>query len=139
VPGINVSTFTTEFDRTEYHTQYDTTDRIDFDYLARLAEVCARMLLEADAGAADALDFAARARHLKRALRDVRHRGLDRALRNLERANGRERFTAVARGVHGLDARQAARYPHDQTADAARRLAAALRHLRRAEHGRPAR
>jgi Iap family predicted aminopeptidase len=139
VPGINVSTFTSEFDRTEYHTQYDTTDRIDFDYLARLTEVCARMLLEADAGTADVLDFAARARHLKRALRNIRHRELDRALRNLERTNGRERFTAVARGVHGLDAREAARYPHEQTADDARGLEAALHHLRRLEHGRAAR
>ena len=35
IPGINVSTFTTEFDRTEYHTQYDTTEKVDFEYLAR--------------------------------------------------------------------------------------------------------
>ena len=37
VPGINVSTFTAAFDRAEYHTQYDTSDRVDFDYLAGLA------------------------------------------------------------------------------------------------------
>jgi Iap family predicted aminopeptidase len=139
VPGINVSTFTNEFDRTEYHTQYDTAERIDFDYLARLTEVCARMLLEADAGAADTFDFSARARHLKRALGGVRHRGLDHALRTLERAGGREHFTAVARGVHGLDAREAARYPHEQTSNDVRRLEAALRHVRNGDHGRAAR
>ena len=61
IPGINVSTFTTEFDRTEYHTQYDTADRVDFDYLAKLTEVCARLLLDAP----PELDFAARARELR--------------------------------------------------------------------------
>jgi Iap family predicted aminopeptidase len=130
VPGINVSTFTTEFDRTEYHTQYDTTDRIDFDYLARLTEVCARLLLEADSGAADALDFAARARHLQRTLRGVRHTDLEKALRELGRANGRQRFTAIGRGLHGLDAREAARYPHEQTVNDLKRLEAALRFTR---------
>ena len=47
IPGINVSTFTSEFDRSDYHTQYDTSDRVDFDYLERLTHVCARLLLEA--------------------------------------------------------------------------------------------
>jgi Iap family predicted aminopeptidase len=139
VPGINVSTFTSEFDRTEYHTQYDTADGIDFDYLTRLTEVCAHILLEADTGAADALDFPARARNLQSALRGLRHPKLERALHGLERANGRERFTAVARGVHGLDAREAARYPHEQTATDVRRIEAALRHVRKGDHGRAAR
>jgi Iap family predicted aminopeptidase len=139
IPGINVSTFTTEFDRTEYHTQYDTTDRIDFDYLARLTELCARLLLEADAGAADALDFPARGRHLRRALRGVRHSGLESALGELERADGRKRFTAVGRGLHGLDAREAARYPHEQTANDVKRLETALRLIRAGETGRATR
>jgi hypothetical protein len=139
VPGINVSTFTTAFDRTEYHTQYDTTDRIDFDYLARLTEVCARLLLEADRGAADALDYSARARHLERSLRGTRHTGLERALADLAGANGRRRFTAIGRGLHGLDAREAARYPHEQTAADVRRLEAALRFARAGDNGRAAR
>jgi Iap family predicted aminopeptidase len=116
IPGINVSTFTKEFDRTEYHTQYDTSDRVDFEYLAQLTEVCGRFLREADAGAADALDFAARARHLRRSLGLIRHAALDRAIGDLEGAEGRARFTAVGRGLHGLDARESARYPHEQTA-----------------------
>jgi len=139
VPGINVSTFTSAFDRTEYHTQYDTTDRIDFDYLARLAEVCGRLLLEADSGAADVLDFSARARHLERSLSGIRHGGLEGSLRELAGANGRERFTAIGRGLHGLDAREAARYPHEQTAADVRRLEAGLRFLRAGERGRAAR
>jgi len=121
VPGVNVSTFTSEFDRTEYHTQYDTTDTIDFDYLAGIAEVCGRFLLEADA-AADRLDFAARARHLRRA-------GFDR-VDGLEAAHGRERFTAIGRGLHGLDAREAARYPHEQTAADVEHLQQGLAHVR---------
>ena len=113
IPGVNVSTFSTDFDRTEYHTQYDTSDRVDFDYLAALTEVCGRFLLEADAGAADRLDYRARARHLRRALPGT---SLDGALAALEEASGRAYFTAVGRGLHGLDAREAARYPHEQTA-----------------------
>jgi Iap family predicted aminopeptidase len=130
IPGINVSTFTTEFDRTEYHTQYDTTDRIDFDYLARLTEVCERMLLEANSGAADMLDFAARGRHLRRALGDIRHRALQRSLRELESADGRQQFTAIGRGLHGLDARETAGYQHEQTANDVKRLERGLRFVR---------
>jgi Iap family predicted aminopeptidase len=121
IPGINVSTFTSEFDRTEYHTQYDTSDRVDFDYLASLAEICRRLLLEADGGAADALDFAARARHLRRA-------GFDPG-EELAQAGGRERFTAIGRGLHGLDAREAARYPHEQTASDVSLMERALEQL----------
>jgi Iap family predicted aminopeptidase len=134
IPGVNVSTFTDEFNRTEYHTQYDTSDRVDFDYLARLTRVCLRMLLDADAGAADALDFAARARDVRRSLSDVRHHRLHKALADLESAHGRRRFTAVARAFHGIDAREAAGYPHEQSASDVEQLARALEGIRRADH-----
>jgi Iap family predicted aminopeptidase len=127
VPGMNISTFTSEFERTEYHTQYDSSDRVDFDYLARLTRVAARFLLEADAGAADELDFGARARELRGILPAD-------ALEALSKARGRDRFTAVGRGLHGLDAREAARYPHEQTAADIRWLGAALDHLRAGEN-----
>jgi Iap family predicted aminopeptidase len=123
VPGMNVSTFTSEFERTEYHTQYDTADAVDFDYFERLTRVCARLLLEADGAG---LDFAARARHVRRSLGSVRHERLERALDDLESARGRPRFTAVGRGLHGLDAREAARYPHEQTAADVKLLEQAL-------------
>ena len=139
VPGINVSTFTAAFDRAEYHTQYDTSDRVDFDYLAGLAEVCARLLRDADAGAADELDFAARARDVSRSLDGTRHRALTPALAELERATGRARFTAIGRGLHGLDARESARYPHEQTAADVARLEEALEHLRAGKTGLAAR
>jgi Iap family predicted aminopeptidase len=105
VPGINVSTFTSAFDRSEYHTQYDTSDRVDFDYLARLTRVCAELLL---GGATVPLDFAARAGELEGVLPPD-------ALESLAAARDRARFTAVGRGLHGLDARETARYPHVQT------------------------
>jgi Iap family predicted aminopeptidase len=127
VPGMNVSTFTRQFERTEYHTQYDTAGGVDFDYLARLTLVAARFLLEADAGAADELDYAARARELRGVLSED-------ALEALSKAHGRERFTAVGRGLHGLDAREAARYPHEQTSADIRWLTAALGHLRTGEN-----
>jgi len=105
---LGLAPLTTEFDRTEYHTQYDTADRVDFEYLAKLTEVCARLLLDAP----PELDFAARARELRK----VPHAKLQRALDDLANAKGRHRFTAVGRGLHGLDAIDAPRYPHEQTA-----------------------
>jgi hypothetical protein len=106
IPGLNVSTFTSEFDRTEYHTQFDTVEQVDFGYLARLTRVCADLLLD---GPEEPLDFRARARQLRRVLPQE-------ALDDLASSSGRERFTAVGRGLHGLDARETAAYPHEQTA-----------------------
>jgi Iap family predicted aminopeptidase len=101
IPGINISTFTDGFDRTEYHTQFDTTDKVDFDYLAKLTELSARLLLDAPP-----LDFGARARELRK-------HGLE--LPPVEPGDERRRFTAIARGLHGTDAIDAPRYPHEQT------------------------
>ncbi|MDX6407681.1 MAG: hypothetical protein QOE13_752 [Gaiellaceae bacterium] len=135
IPSINVSSFTSEFDRSEYHTQYDTSDRVDFDYLERLAKVCARLLLEADTGA---LDYPARVRDVRRSLGEIDHKPLYRALETLSRAEGRKAFTAVGRGLHGLDARESARYPHEQTANDVRFLETALTELRAGRPGRSA-
>src|SRR5262249_7647274 len=126
VPGINVSTFSPEFTRAEYHTQYDTSDRVDFEYLARLTRVCARLLLEADEHAEALLDFTARAGDLRRAVRGLDAGGLERALQALQRAQGRRQFTAVGRGLHGLEAKERAAYPHEQTRRDVERLEAAL-------------
>jgi hypothetical protein len=101
IPGINVSTFTTAFDRTEYHTQYDTADKVDFDYLAKLTELCGRLLLDEPK-----LDFEPRARELEK---------LDLGLGDTSGDDLRALFTALARGLHGLDALDAPRYPHEQT------------------------
>lgn len=139
VPGVNVSTFSTDFDRTEYHTQYDSVDRVDFDYLAKLARLCARLLLAADAADETALDFPARARHLRRRLGRLDHPGLERALARLEQGGDRRTFTAVARGVHGLEAKETAAYPHEQTARDIQQLESALEAVRAGRHARAAR
>jgi Iap family predicted aminopeptidase len=139
VPSVNVSTFTREFERTMYHTQYDTSDAMDVDYLVRLTRVCARMLHEADAGAVDKLDFGARARHLRRTLGHLRYQALDDALSELEEVGDRERFTALARGLHGLDGGELARYPHEQTAANVRLLESGLNDLRAGRSGQAAR
>jgi hypothetical protein len=121
IPGINVSTFTDAFDRTEYHTQFDTTEGVDFDYLAKLTEVCARMLLDEHR-----LDFSARAREL-------RHFGLE--FPKVDPGDEHRRFTAVGRGLYGLDAIDAPRYPHEQTAADIEHLEKALADLpNAAEH-----
>jgi Iap family predicted aminopeptidase len=101
IPSINVSTFTTAFERTEYHTPYDTPDTVDFGYLAKLTELCARLLLDEPE-----LDFEPRARELE-------SHGL--GLGDTSGADPRRLFTALARGLHGLDAIDAPRYPHEQT------------------------
>lgn len=123
VPGINVSTFTKGYKRTLYHTQYDTIDRVDFEYLEKLTRVLARFVLEADADPDGILDYRARARDLRRA-------GFDRGLDGLERARGRRAFTALGRGLHGLDAKDEPAYPHEQTARDLENLEAALQALR---------
>jgi Iap family predicted aminopeptidase len=125
IPGINVSTFTDRFNRTEYHTQFDTTETVDFGYLAKLTELCAGLLLDEPA-----LDFAARTRELRK-------HGV--GLPRVEPGDERRRFTALARGLHGLDAIDAPRYPHEQSLADAEHLERALaepadaeRHLARA-------
>jgi hypothetical protein len=117
VPGLNVSTFTSNYDRTDYHTQYDTSASVDFDYLARLTRICARFLLEADERIDDLLDYEARAR-------DLRKHGAE--LDDVARLRGRAAFTAVGRGLYGLDAQETAAYPHEQTARDVERLEEAL-------------
>jgi Iap family predicted aminopeptidase len=120
IPGINVSTFTTEFNRTEYHTQFDTLETVDFGYLAKLTVLCARLLLDEQ----PPLDFAARRRELQRF-------GLE--LPPVEPGDERRRFAAAARGLHGLDAIDAPRYPHEQTAADIEWLERALAEPARAE------
>jgi hypothetical protein len=132
IPGINVSTFTLGYKETLYHTQYDTVDRVDFDYLAKLVRVMARFLLEADADPDGILDFTARARDLRRA-------GLERGLSALKPKRGRRDFTALGRGLHGLDAKDEPAYPHEQTARDLEHLQAGLSAVRAGHRRRAAR
>ena len=127
VPGLNVSTFTKDYSRTLYHTQYDTIDHVDFDHLADLTRVMARFVLGADADPDDILDYAARARDLRRA-------GFNRALDAFAGMSGRSAFTALGRGLHGLDSNDEPAYPHQQTARDVELLEAGLELVRAGKH-----
>jgi hypothetical protein len=134
IPAINVSSFSRPWYRTAYHTQYDTSDHVDFGYLAKLTQVYARFLLSADADPGGILDFGARASHLRRALAKTppaaSRRRLERSLERLSRTRGRAAFTSVARGLSGLDAHGSAAYPHEQAARDVAALETALAALR---------
>jgi Iap family predicted aminopeptidase len=134
IPGINVSTFTDAVARDAYHTQFDTIDGLDFEYLARLGRVVVRVLLAADADPDGILDHGARARHLRKALsgvpRSPARQRLEQAFPRHAAARGRARFTAAGRSLHGLDAAGEATYPHVQAARDLRSLRAALRSYR---------
>ncbi len=138
IPGINVSTFSRGWYRSAYHTQYDTPEWLDFDYLARLTGVYGRMLEEADAAPDAILDFAARRRHLARALDPVPETPslarLRSSLDRLAELRVRNEFTAVARGLTGLDAHGASAYPHEQATRDTAALERALRAYRAGKH-----
>jgi Iap family predicted aminopeptidase len=132
VPGLNVSTFTKDYSRTLYHTQYDTIDRVDFGYLEKLVRVMARFVAEADADPDVILDYPARARDLRRA-------GFDRALDAFADMTGRSPFTGLGRGLYGLDANDEPAYPHEQSARDLELLEAGLELVRAGKHGAAAR
>ena len=112
-----------EFDRTEYHTQYDTTEKVDFDYLARLTEVCARLLLDEPE-----LDFAARATDLRRSLNGKVPRELGPRARRAREGGGPE---ALHRRRPGAARPRRDRRPALSTrADGSRRRAASKRRWR---------
>jgi hypothetical protein len=138
VPGINVSSFAGPWYRSSYHTQLDTSDWVDFDYLSMLAEVYSRFLLEASAAPEAILDFPARASHLRRSLVGLPETPakarLGRSLARLARIRTRAAFTSIARGLAGLDAHGRAAYPHEQPARDAAELERALRALRKGKH-----
>lgn len=125
VPSVNVSTFHMPFARTKYHTQLDDRSTLDFEHLARLTKLFARMLLSA-AEAGDAiLAHRDRAADLRRSLRAHMTPRLDTALGTLAGARGRDAFTASGRGLFGLDD-DAAGYAHEAVAALIERLEGAL-------------
>ena len=109
VPGLNVSSFSESWIRTDYHTQLDSAGEVDFEYLARLTRVFARLLLAADDDPDAILDYGARAADVRRAVRRtdaerLRERRLERSLSRLDGLSTRAAFTALGRGLYGLDA-----------------------------------
>jgi hypothetical protein len=128
VPGVSAYTWERSFMRTDYHTQFDTIETIDFAHLERLCRFYAFLLLSADADPGGILDHRARARDLARVAAAVGSGGAGLAVAARAHAGlrGRRPFTAVGRGLHAVDAHGATTYPHAQAARDVARLEAAL-------------
>ncbi len=66
IPSLNVNTLPKSYWRTEYHTQYDTTEILSFPDLVRETRLYARFVMAADAAPEQLLDLPARASDLRR-------------------------------------------------------------------------
>jgi hypothetical protein len=132
VPGVTAFTWEKAFMKTDYHTPRDVPAIVDFDHLARLTRFYAYLLLQADADPGGILDHGARAQDLRKVVAPLGRRasGLRAAARRHASARGREAFTAVGRGLIGMDAKGGLAYPHQQAAEDVRRLEEALKALR---------
>jgi hypothetical protein len=137
VPGVSAYTWERSFMRTDYHTQYDTPEIVDFGHLERLCRFYAFVLLSADADPGGILDHRARARELETVAGKLGEPGaeLAAAARGHARTRGRGAFTAIGRGLSAVDAHGATGYPHTQAARDVERLEAALAALRRDDRG----
>ncbi len=143
IPGVAAYAWEKSFGKSDYHTQFDTADLLDFSYLALQARLYSLLLLEADRDPDSIIDHGARARELTGIAAVTGHAGLAAAAERRAGAKGRYQFTSVGRGLFALDAHSRVGYPHDQarsdiaaidTALAALDSSdhrAALRHLRR--------
>ena len=133
VPSVSAYTWERSFMRTDYHTQYDTAETIDFAHLERLCRFYAFLLLSADADPEGILDHAARARELGARARALGAPGeqLAKAAGRHASVRGRRAFTPLGRGLNGLDAHGTTTYPHTQAARDVERLEAALEALGR--------
>lgn len=126
VPGVASYSWERSFAKTDYHTQYDTTELIDFGYLAAQTRLHALLLLDADRDPDAVLEHRARGRQLARIAASTGHAGLAAAAERHASARGRGAFSAVGRGLLALDAHLSPRYPHHQTLVDLRALDAAL-------------
>ena len=139
VPGVSIFNWHTRFARTDYHTTNDTADRLDYDYLAGLTRLHAALLIDADRDPDAMLDFAARARHVKRVAARAGAAGLDAAADGYARAAARRGFTRLARSGFALDDQDVIGYLHEQAVADAQRLTAALERFDRGDHAGAAR
>ena len=154
IPALNVNTLPRDYWRTQYHTQYDTTDIISFPDLARETRLYARLVMAADAAPESLLDLPARARDLRRRGRfdAARAAGCDTdrveaALTRFESAGqnpagwpaARAAFATVARTVECIHARDKQSQLHRQALLDVESLDAALAALERDDLGAAAR
>ena len=134
IPSVSAYTWERSFMRTDYHTQYDTAETIDFAHLERLCRFYAFLLLSADddperhprpRGAG------ARARRPRASARSTWRAAARRPPARHASVRGRPAFTPLGRGLNGLDAHGTTTYPHAQAARDVERLEAALEALGR--------
>ncbi len=137
VPGVSAYTWERSFMRTEYHSQHDTAAIVDFAHLERLCRFFTFLLLSADADPDGILDHGARARELARLAGALGEPGaeLAGAARAHAAIRGRRAFTAVGRGLCGIDAHGTTTYPHTQAARDVERLETGLAALARDDPG----
>lgn len=114
IPGVACYAWEKSFGSTDYHTQFDTIDLLDFDVLTAQARFYLLTLLSADQDPDAILDHSARARALARVATATAHAGLDDAAAQHQQAHGRGAFTAVGQGQFALDAHSEACLPHEQ-------------------------
>ncbi|MDQ3381227.1 MAG: M28 family metallopeptidase [Actinomycetota bacterium] len=154
IPSLNVNTLPRSYWRTEYHTQYDTTEIISFADLVRETRLYARFVMAADASLADMLDLPSRAADVRRHGRldaaraagfEVAH--VERALTRFHKAaHGdagwpatRAAFATVARTLESIHARDKQATLHSQALTDIESLDAALAALERGNSGAAAR
>lgn len=154
IPSLNVNTLPREYWRTQYHTQFDTTEIVSFPDLVRETRLYARFVMAADADPAGILDLPARAAELSRhgrldvaAAAGLETGHVQAALARYEtaaRAGGtapatRAAFATVARTLEAVHARDKQSTLHLQALLDVESLDAALDALERGNPGAAAR
>ncbi|MCC6029132.1 MAG: M28 family peptidase [Candidatus Korarchaeum sp.] len=76
VPSINLDTFSPWFRQNIYHTQFDSPEIIDWDYLGKIISLTAKILIRLDKSELLPYDFSARAAHLRENLNVTRMKQL---------------------------------------------------------------
>ena len=115
VPSVATYSWETTFAHTDYHSQFDTPDRLDYDLMATQARAYSLFLVEADRDPDAAVDHTARARQLSRIAAESDHDRLLAAADRHRTRHGRPGFTAVGRHLVALDAKGSVAYPHEQS------------------------
>ncbi len=115
IPGVACYAWEKTFGATDYHTQFDTVELLDFRILAAQTRMYALLLLCADSDPDVILDHAARARQLTRIATETEHLGLAAAARQHAAARGRTAFTQIGTSQFALDAHGQVCHPHRQS------------------------
>ena len=71
VPSINLDTFSPWFSQNIYHTQFDSPEIIDWDYLGKIISLIAKILVRLDKSELLPYDFSARIEHLRENLNET--------------------------------------------------------------------